>query len=54
MRLALAALALTAAWAVPASAAVIHAPADGITVQKGSPLFFDWAWDSDEYAAASS
>jgi hypothetical protein len=49
MRTVLVALVLLAALASPASAAVIHEPADGVAVQQSGSLFFDWAWDSDEY-----
>ena len=41
---------LLAVMAAPASAAVIHAPANGATAEMRTPLLFDWAWDDDEYA----
>jgi hypothetical protein len=44
------ALVLAALMATPAAAAVIHAPANGAAVQQDAALFFDWAWDADEYA----
>ena len=35
-----------------AHAATIHTPDDGATVQQGANVYFDWAWDDDEYATA--
>jgi len=40
-------------WTTPAVAATVAQPADGIQAAQGSTVFFDWAWDSDEYATAS-
>jgi hypothetical protein len=40
----------TATATATAQAAVIHQPAPGASVQQERPLFFDWAWDEDEYA----
>ena len=42
-------LVLVAATASPASAAIIHEPANGAAVQQSAALYFDWAWDSHEY-----
>jgi hypothetical protein len=39
--------------AVPAQSAVIHQPAAGASVQQGATLYFDWVWDSDEYATSA-
>jgi hypothetical protein len=48
-------VAVVAALAAPAAAgaATIHTPADGLITQQGQPVYFDWAWDFDEYATAS-
>jgi hypothetical protein len=53
MRTVLLALIVVVLTAMPASAAVIHAPANGATVQQDASLFFDWAWDDDEYATGN-
>jgi hypothetical protein len=49
LKLSVAVVALVAAMASSAPAAVIHEPANGVAVQQSASLFFDWAWDTDEY-----
>jgi hypothetical protein len=47
------ALALTGIISAPTKAATIHVPASGASVQQDASLYFDWAWDSDEYATSA-
>jgi hypothetical protein len=44
---------LCAVFASSAFGASISQPASGASVAQGSTLFFDWAWESDEYATSS-
>jgi hypothetical protein len=36
-----------------AAAETIHAPAAGATFQEDSSVYFDWAWDNDQYATSA-